>query len=261
MTINDFADQLISTGDLDPVYVALCAVKLEQAQLERWLFAYWCFYHMGVASYMSEFTNGRYWDQMAKAARNETPPPLGARWPRGTERRHFRGGASVGAVEAYSKLPAEVWVMSLYQLKTADQIIKHVSSKWPLFGPWIGFKVADMLEVCAGIPVSFPPDILMLYKEPAACLDMLAAESLARYNKATIYNDLITHVSGRWEPAAGRRVCGVQEAETVLCKYKSYRNAHYWVGKDTAEIRHHLSGWGDTAEWLLRHAPAYRGAA
>lgn len=58
-------------------------------------------------------------------------------------------------------------------------------------------------------------------------------------------------------------MCGVQEAETVLCKYKSYRNGHYFVGKDTKEIRYALKGWGATANHLAhlvgiqirRHAP------
>src|SRR4029077_3592863 len=144
MRIEEFADALIISGDLDPVYIALCRVNLPHDQFRRWLFAYWCFYHMGVASYLSEFTDGRYWDQMRKAAQNASPPPVGERWPRGTERRHFRGEKCVLAMEMFASRPAETWVTSLYPFETADEIIKHVSSRWPQFGSWIGFKVADM---------------------------------------------------------------------------------------------------------------------
>ncbi len=259
MRIEEFADALIISGDLDPVYIALCRVNLPHDQFRRWLFAYWCFYHMGVASYLSEFTDGRYWDQMSKAAKNASPPPVGERWPRGTERRHFRGEKCVLAMEMFATRPAETWVTSLYPFETADEIIKHVSSRWPQFGSWIGFKVADMLEVCAGQPIEFAPSIPLLYKEPAAALTMLAGPDPDRGTGA--YGDLIARVGQYLEPAAGRRQCGVQEAETVLCKWKSHMNGHYPVGKDSREIRHHLSGWGDTAEALLRHAPAFREAA
>lgn len=48
---------------------------------------------------------------------------------------------------------------------------------WPEFGPWIGFKIADMLEVVCGAPITFSRDIPLIYKEPRACLDILSHES------------------------------------------------------------------------------------
>ena len=98
-----FGRHLFKTGDLDPVYVSLQGAKLEPNQLDRWLIAYWCFYNCGFASFASENTGRDYWSCMEEAAENRTNSPLGGRWPRGSERRHFRGAASIRAVESLSR--------------------------------------------------------------------------------------------------------------------------------------------------------------
>jgi hypothetical protein len=41
-------------------------------------------------------------------------------------------------------------------------------------------------------------------------------------------------------PRFERRI-NIQEIETILCKWKSHINGHYFVGKDIQEIRHGLS--------------------
>ena len=61
MNIYDFADEMIQTRDLDPVYCLLSDAQLDPDQLDRWLFAYLCFYHVGAASWLSEHTD-HYWD-------------------------------------------------------------------------------------------------------------------------------------------------------------------------------------------------------
>ena len=62
LDIETFGRHLITTGDLDPIYTAL--VRAEQGgdfsvpQLCRWLLGYWCYYHAGVASFLSEKEGG-----------------------------------------------------------------------------------------------------------------------------------------------------------------------------------------------------------
>jgi Alpha-glutamyl/putrescinyl thymine pyrophosphorylase clade 2 len=259
LTVYQFADQMMAAEDLDPVYIMLTRGKLPPAQLDRWLMAYWCFYHVGAASWLSE-QGDDYWKWMYWAAENNVavPAPGGGRWPRGTERRHFRGAKCVTAINHLKQSPPEVRISGLEFQTTLDgvlDIIRH----WPMFGPWIGFKVADMLEVVKATPIRFTDDIALLYKEPRAGLDIIAAEAGQQPREALIR--LKEYMFNFVEPAAGRRRCNVQEAETVLCKFKSHLNGHYPVGKDTREIRHALVGWGETANWLLRHAPAIREAA
>src|SRR5690606_28721140 len=95
LEIEEFGRRLITTGDLDPVYIALHGAKLDDPVLHRWLIAYWCLYHCGVASYLSEFEGVRFWQELHRAARNEEPAPTGERWPRGSERRHWRGQQAI----------------------------------------------------------------------------------------------------------------------------------------------------------------------
>ena len=58
MNIYDFADEMIQTRDLDPVYCVLSDAQLDPDQLDRWLFAYFCFYHVGAASSSTPTTIG-----------------------------------------------------------------------------------------------------------------------------------------------------------------------------------------------------------
>jgi Alpha-glutamyl/putrescinyl thymine pyrophosphorylase clade 2 len=252
MNIYDFGDQLIQTGDHDPVYPMLTQADLEAEQLDRFLLAYLCFYHVGLASWLSE-QGGSYWDWMHIAAENVTPAPIGGRWPRSSERRHFRGAKCVDAIAYFRRQPASAWIHRLASSTTLKGVM-DTAAQWPLFGPWAGFKAADLLEVVKGANISFNDNIALIYKEPRACLDLLAGET--GQTPQQVLAAVKAHVSKYREPASGRRMCGIQEAETVLCKYKSHLNGHYPIGKDTKEIRHALQGWGVTAAHLLQHVPS-----
>lgn len=253
LTIFDFGKQLIQSQDLDPVYCTIYRAKLLEPQLARVLLAYWCFYHLGVSAYISEATDASYWKLMRTAAVNKTLTPLGSRWPRGAERRHFRGVKCVEAIDWFSKKPPEHWVDSLQYCFTDESVIQNVRT-WPLFGPWIAFKVADMLERCAVIPVEFDPNIGLLYDEPRKGLELWAERS-GGANLRLLYGQLLEFVKDYKAPPALDRRCGPQEAETILCKWKSYMNGHYWVGKDIHEITQALKGWGKTADRMNRGMP------
>jgi hypothetical protein len=120
--------------------------------------------------------------------------------------------------------------------------------RWPMFGPWIAFKAADMVDRLI-LPVEFSVDIAWLYAEPRAGLDLLPAEP----QEAT--NVLLQHFHKFSAPPKHERQCNIQEVETILCKFKSHVNGHYHVGKDIKEMRAGLAGWGQTADRLLAAAP------
>ncbi len=256
MDIESFGKALIETADLDPVYCAIYGAKLPKAQLDRLLMAYFCFYHLGAAAWLSEQDD--FWRACRIAAVNQTESPVGGRWPRGAERRHFRGQKCVDAIDGLAAKSAEDRLGDLARLRSAKEVIDAVS-KWPQFGPWIGFKAADMLERCAGFRIKFSSDICLLYKEPRAALDLLnkvdPSQELAR---------LTRHFGQFPAPPANDRRCGYQEVETVLCKWKAQKTG-YRIGKDTRELRHALTGgtglffgmadWGDTANRLRANLP------
>lgn len=260
MTPMEFGEALIRTEDLDPVYVGLVRAGLPRDQLHRWLLAYWMVYHMGVASWLSDCRDFWFWAN--EVAKNEfVAPGLPAdRWPRGTERRHFRGQKAVQAVQVLSSahLAPEHLVADLYRgASTAKEVMDRIQ-EWPMFGPWIAFKAADMIERCLGVPVQFPADLGLVYKEPREALDILTRENYGGDQDLTTeehYGVLLDHFRQFPAPPAGDRFCGPAETETVLCKWKSYRGGHYWIGRDIHECRGHLAGWGETAERILAVMP------
>ncbi|MDB5177565.1 MAG: hypothetical protein JWN75_1233 [Candidatus Saccharibacteria bacterium] len=256
-----FGARLIETGDLDPIYVALVGAQLDREQTKRWLLAYWMFYHAGFASYASEREGSVFWAVIERAAYNLTESPVGGRWPRGTERRHFRGDKCVNAVGWFAnQATPEYFVdrlsmpsgMGGYEVLTHKAVIAR-ATRWPQFGPWIAFKVADMLERCLGVPVAFSNEVALLYKEPAKCLDILY--DVTATPTSDTYRDLEEWAMRMPAPPLLDRPCSHQEIETVLCKYKSHLGGHYEVGKDTKELREGLEGWGKTAKKLLAAAP------
>lgn len=280
LPIERFGRHLLLSGDLDPIYVALSRLDLGREQLCRWLVAYWCYYHAGVASFLSEFSGREFWSYMACAARNQEdqPTPFGARWPRGHERRHFRGANGVNSVEDLSRryATAEDMVNYVTGLREPDSVAlpfgavtaraqAHVG-----FGPWIGFKIADMLDRVLGIPVDFSTDDVFMFKDPEqAALKLwnqrLGYPDTARpKDKAVAIKTVVDYLkqefhSFRAPPALDRPV-GLQEVETVLCKWKSHMNGHYPLWNDVHEIGEGLTPWFSCCETARKFSdamPAY----
>lgn len=257
-SVYDFGVELLETEDLDPVYCALYRAELPTKQLQRLLLAYFCFYHLGAAAQLSEWEGEEYWGLMENAAANEIPPNMngdwpGSRWPRGSERRHFRGVKCVKAIRYFAQLgdrSPELVLRNLMSMRgfALNEVTTQVQS-FPLFGPWIAFKVADILERVCEVPIKFPNDIMTFYDEPRAALDMLDIPAEHAVGL------LLDYFRQYCAPPRGDRPCNIQEVETICCKWKSFMGGHYWIGKDIHEIRRGLHGWGKTAKLLLQHVP------
>jgi hypothetical protein len=274
LPVEDFGRALISTGDLDPVYIALARVDWPEEQRKRWLVAYWLFYHPGAACFMSETQphsaspGSDFWAWAAIAAKNETPAPISKldfpasieRWPRASERRHFRGDKSVKAtLELARRFPGghELVDFVAEAAPNYGALFNRVCSL-PQFGPWMAFKVADMLERVMGVPVDFDLNSVTMFEDPKKAALMVARRNLGM-SEETKFKDpdgvirrvvehLIAEFAGLSAPPAHDRPIGYQEVETVLCKWKSHVNGHYPVGKDCREIREGLEAWSGVSE-------------
>jgi hypothetical protein len=275
-----FGDALLTTGDLDPVYTAVHSAKLDHNKLLRLCLGYWCFYHLGLAAKLAEAKSTKaYWDLFEAAVWNTSNLDGTKPFPRGAERRHFRGanalkayqhlrslyrtpeGAAVGIVGTGPRVgPRDAIAFST----VSAAVQTHVG-----FGPWIAFKIADMAERVLGYPVDFSGCELGIYKDPRQGAAVAFLEWRPEHSwhtniyKAPLWDYMIpddqlsdtvahyTKVFGKHKaPPTGDRKVNVQEVETIFCKYKSHLKGHYPVGKDTDEIRHGLTGWGDLAEQL-----------
>lgn len=250
-----FGRHLLESEDLDPIYVALYKLQLDYEQLCRWLLAYWCFYHAGASSYLSEFTGNDYWNRMHIAAANADPSPSGGRWPRGHERRHFRGDAATKSIEQLRKCyfrpskmiefitnpPKESWVLPLATV--LDRVGEH-----HLFGPWIGFKIADMLERVLDVKIDFDMGHVFMFKDPMTSARRLYEKRWGDLASDDFMANKVTHwlteeFSSYQAPPKYDRPINIQEVETCLCKHKAHINGYYPLYHDILEIKQGLENW------------------
>lgn len=256
----EWGRKLILTNDHDPLYVGLTEWDVKGSRLRRFMLAYWCCYSVGASYWISDHSGTRFWQYLHLAAENpdgcgpqsQGIPGGGARWPRAHERRHWRGQKCVDSVEwlrSRFNHPEEA-VISLEGCRTLEQVNKAMD--WPQFGPWIAFKAADMLERVLGVPITFPEELVTLYKDPREGAEMMSTIFDPTGNLGMtpqrVVEMLLDAYAGILAPGfkgkSSSRFCNIQEVETVLCKWKSARKGHYFIGKDTQDHRRELAAWG-----------------
>jgi hypothetical protein len=199
-------------------------------------------------------------------------------WPRCHERRHFRGETALKSVAYLKGRGTEaLWRDLTGPLapapRTAKAVIASVT-QWYGFGPWIGFKVADMLERLGLVEVRFDLETAMYEGSPtegakllwdlegqphagsgdaagAWAVGRVLAELGAKALRPVRGEDRLTAhdraevkaFQGRlagYAPPRYERPINVQEAETILCKWKSYMGGHYRLGEDVEGLRQGL---------------------
>ena len=277
LSIEEFGAHLLSTGDLDPIYIALSKMELDQRQLSRWLVAYWCFYHAGAACHLSDSSDAMFWGKLYEAAENVVPTPVNTRWPRGHERRHFRGQQGLDAVkslqERHPSGPADMVAGFPALLGGRPSVpfseISRRAQEERGFGPWISFKIGDMLDRLGIVPVSFDQAEVFMFKDPTeAALKLWRmkaglnedAQPKDRIGAITQVVDYLRMTFKDYTaPPTHERMVDLQEIETILCKWKSSCNGHYPPQNDTIEIRQGLEQWksvSPTAGLMLQCMPS-----
>jgi len=247
---------------------------VDRSQVERWMIAYWCFYSAGVSSHMSEKDGSEFWDEMEKAALNTEQAPTGGRWDRASERRHFRGAQAVDAIDElrhkYGHRPSSMvdWILETEGdgPPTFQQISENVRTHRG-FGSWISFKVADMLDRVLDENIQFLDAEVMMFDEPRKSALMIA-ERYGLYSGTSTMSEeekiswsvqfLKNRLDDLRSPPAGDRPLGIQEFETILCKWKSHQSGKYDVGHDIIEIRSAIQPWAKrcrTAAQFLEQMP------
>lgn len=235
LAIYEFGQQLLVKNDLDPVYVILYQAGFEREKLKKWLLAYWCFYHVGTASWITDQPD--YWKAMETAAGSKE-------WPRSSERRHFRGNNAIQSV-AYLKdkgVTRLFWPFTTKSEVPVHRVMAYVQ-EWVGFGPWIAFKVADMVERLGICKVSFDAGAMFLFDSPRKASEMLyeaeRGEKAKSIEEAGTYavNAILERLGESLAPPSGNRRINVQEAETILCKWKSYLSGYYEIGEDIEAVK------------------------
>lgn len=255
--ITEFGKALLVTEDLDPLYVMLRSAKLDPELLRRWCVAYWCFYSAGVCSQLASLPVKEFWDGMERYAGQ-------SRGLRGRERRHFRGTQATQSIKELRDRYRRPGQMVEYVASTRkfEQVAQRVQEHRG-FGPWIAWKIADMLDRNLEYPVDFSRANLAMYSEPSKGAELVyrcwgspveGSKSPVEY----VVRRLTALFKEYKAPPVYDRPVNVQEVETILCKWKAHTTGHYSIGLDTREIRHGLHGWGPLAERLAGHLPQLR---
>ncbi len=267
LSITEFGKILLDTEDLDPVYVAISKSGLGPNTRAKLCLSYWCFYHLGLSAKLAEITDpDEYWEGMMRAAVNQSNDDGTKPFPRGGERRHFRGQQATASIAGLRRLypaGAEAALRGFVRpTALGNYTYASVASSVQLhkgFGPWIAWKVADMAERVLGYDIDFSNADLGVYKDPrqGAALSRFGAwdHPITNAEVKEEFEKLVDQFSGFEAPPLYNRAVNIQEAETVACKYKSHWKGHYPIGKDTREIRHGLKGWGALADHLLSNMP------
>lgn len=244
----DFGRHLLDTYDLDPLYYMLAAADMPEPVLQRWLLAYWCYYSAGVASYVAEKPSAQFyptmWDLLPDC-------------PRGHERRHFRGKAAEKALKYMRNQGQPEWIVPYMSYHEDLNKINTRVQEFVLFGPWISWKVADMAERVVGIDVDFTGANLFIYRDPVQGAALLKygdwRHPIDQSGLDEMVDKILVDFTGYKAPPFEDRPINVQEAETILCKYKAHTKGHYPLWNDCRDIYHGLDGWGDLASELKTH--------
>jgi len=268
LTVEEFGEKLITTGDLDPIYIALHQCKLYPHRLNRWLLAYLCFYHAGFACYASEHHGADFWRTLMTAAQNVTPAPNGGRWPRASERRHFRAKQAIRAIQELSERhpDPETWIPAIALEAertgeiTVEQVFTNVKS-YRGFGDWAAFKMADLLAQVCGYRVTFSNAAVFMFESPVEGSIMVAKSwdwFVTCSTPEQVSAELIQKFGHLKAAPDYSRPINIQEVETVLCKWKSHVKGKYAVGHDIEEIRHGMKDWlfSPTAKVFFDKIPA-----
>lgn len=251
MNIFTFGEQLLETNDLDPVYVLLHNAGFDRPKLKRWLVAYWCFYHVGTSSWIAHSENG-YWDRFMEAAQSKD-------YPRCHERRHFRGANAIKSTTYLKSRGVENLFIPLLRPKeqTAEEAMERVK-QWVGFGPWISFKVIDMLERLGLARIAFDTETIFLFDSPKEGAERLYTEFkrpvINTSVEAWAVEKILDRLGHHKAPPRYERLINGQEAETILCKWKSHTNGKYTVGEDVHSCRKGLLRFGRcrTSQQLIK---------
>lgn len=224
----EFGNELLRSKDLDPTYVILYEVKWSRDVLKRWLTAYWFFYDVGTASWIT--SQDGFYGAVRSCLKHA---------PRGAERRHFRGDAAAKAVDQWERRwPEPTRAIDSWSAETFEEYAAMAKAEAHV-GDWIVYKMADMTERVLARPLKFPNDMTGWYSEPKAGA-MLVARELGASSANEAVQELLRY---RWEtyaPPRFDRPVGIQEVETICCKFKAYRAGRYEAGTDWKAIRNSL---------------------
>ena len=228
-----------------------------------------CLDHCGAASYLSDYQGVEFLRMLWRAAADSMAAPIGRRWPRGPRRGHFRDALGREAVVAlHERYGGEPEAMVRYicgpaetdRTTTFAELFKRVSAHKG-FDEKICFWVADMVDRVLGMQVAFDQGSILRHNEALKAADL----AWTRYYKENyrirpgrqerrllVIDGLTQKLSDLTSSPLDDRPVGVQEAATILCKWKRHWRRNYPLFYETREVATALDEWSTVTDTAAR---------
>jgi hypothetical protein len=214
----EFTIATVLTHDLDPTYDFAWSITTQYGPKwrDRFLLHYLMFYDMGGAVECADQAgHSDFWDYVRDGYKDFT---------RGTERRHSRGDIGWGYVENLRQHGDPTQILDSMYHNDYGLFVKKMEREFKGcgFGPYFMWKVLDLQERVRSMRIDLTLDQAIKYmpEDPRKCAKSLWPDRSLK--------DVLVGIArfmremGLVAPGKPNRLCGFQEAETILCMLKGY---------------------------------------
>lgn len=254
-----FTQRIYQEWDADPGYYAIQHTPLHREQRLRMAVAWCAYYNLGIAADASEKSGKRFWQYLI-----DIYPTA----KRATERRHFRGGQGMRALEQWrSNWPRPEALADFMGDGTTYFDVRKAGQKVMQYGDYFYWKWSDLHEVLGYGPIDMTGSEKHSPLLPQKGAHLLAemhvgvapwtagldpANPTAKTVEAT-YAEIVRFGQRKSVPprTTTMRKFGIQEAETVCCVYKQMASGSYIYGTRTAKaVRRLRAAESHTSEMM-----------
>lgn len=230
ITFREFSKSILESGDIDPDYIYLrkksAELELSKEQLFDWILLKLCVYNsvseLKILLGESDFENVKY----------------------GNERNKHKNQAREYYNNIRAVFPTEESIIAFFNRPA--QIVFNSIKDIRGFGPWSAWKFMDLISCVYGLDVDFEGiDFRKSYEFPLKGLLMVndLPEDIKLLKDSDTYDNCMMGVYEQLNelelkeiPHNNNKGVRLNEIETLLCKYHSYRHGHYYPGKDLEHL-------------------------
>ena len=229
LSFREFSKQIIETGDIDPDYILIRKKCKEYGWGKKQMFN-WILHKLVIYDSYSEL-------QVIKKEKNIFDVKYG------TERRKSKRFAK-DYLNNIQRAFIDIDVDKFFTQKGYIVFSKIKTIKG--FGSWAAWKFMDLMSCCYGLDVDFETiDFRKAYTFPLKGLLMIndLPEDVKILQDTKLYKKLMHNASEMIQgletlnsPHNNNRGLRINEVETLLCKYHSYKHNKYKVGQDIEHL-------------------------
>ncbi len=230
LTFQEFSKQIIETGDIDPDYIFIRRTCQEYKWTKKQMFK-WILHKLVIYDSYSE---------LEVILKKNTIDKV----KYGTERRKSKRFA-----QDYLNNINRAFIgtdIDEFFTQRGDVVFDKIRSIKG-FGSWAAWKFMDLMSCCYGLDIDFDSiDFRQAYTFPLKGLLMINnyPEDVKLLKDTNLYNKLIdntllmlTGFNDLKSPHNNNKGLRINEVETLLCKYHSYRHNKYKVGQDIEHLK------------------------